>query len=143
MERRYLVWDLRKSGASIRQIAEHLKSRGMENVSLGTVHSDLQFVLNLQHTDLELSVKDHIENEIAIVDDVQFSFYSVMRSQQMPLDARLDAGAMVLNCVKERSKLRNLYKPKEIKLNLDDELAKLIGWDPAELPESNVSEPEH
>lgn len=138
--RRFLVWDLYKAGANFRQISEHLKAKGIKGTSLGSVFADVQYCLSLQHTSLSLSVQDHIENEIAVINDVQFNFYPMMQNTNYLFDVRADAAGLVLNCVKERAKLRNLYKAKEIKLNVDDELARLLGISPEELPETDVVE---
>ena len=138
--RRYLVWDLYKAGASYRQISEHLKSKQIKGASIGSVFADLQYCLALQHDDLELSVREHIENEIAVINDVQFNFYPLMQNSKFEFDLRAEAAGVVLSCVKERAKLRNLYKAKEVKLNVDDELARLLGLNPEELPETDVIE---
>ncbi len=139
-ERRFLVWDLYKAGASYRAISEHLKAKGEKHHSVGTVHSDLQFCLNLQHNELELDVKDHIENEVAVLRDVRLNFFPVMKDPKMPYDIRLNAGTMVINTVKEIARLRNLYKPLKMMLSPDDELAKILGISPDQLPDVDNTE---
>jgi hypothetical protein len=138
MDRRYFIWDLYKAGVSFRQIQEHLKSKGYEGTSLGTIHADLQIVLNMQHEDLGLSVKQHIENEVAIINDVHTPFYTILKrngSNTTYIEQTEIAGKMVLQARDRIIKLRNLHKPPKVELNVDEELARLIGISVEELPE--------
>ena len=138
-ERRRIVWDLHVAKVSIRRIAEHLESKGIKEASIGTIHSDIQHCLSLQHKELGFSVEEHIESEVAVLDDIHFTFYPIMKDSRMPLDARLDCAALIRQCSKDRVELRNLKKPKQVNLNLnvDEELARLVGLEPEELPDSD------
>ena len=135
IERRYLVWDLFRAGASYRQISTHLIDKGIKTASVGTVFSDVQWCLDLQHEGVGLSVVQHIENEVAIVNDVQFNFYPIMQNKKNSFKMRKESSEVVMGCVEKRAKLRNLYKAKQIKLSVDDELAKLLNIAAEELPD--------
>ena len=130
-ERRSLVWDLYKSGLTFRQISEILKKKNIQGNSVGQVHADVQFSLSLQYKELGFSVKQHVENECAIVNDIQNAFYLTAKKPPEPVpggwEAKCDAAGIVLSCVEKRAKLRNLYKPQEIKINAAQILSKLTG----------------
>lgn len=135
LERRYLVWELYKAGASFRSISEHLNAKDFK-ASVGTVHADLKFCLALQHNELELDVKDHIANEVAVLDEIRFTFFPIMKdSRKYTLDERVAAGGQVFNTVKEKAKLLGLYKPPKMNVSIDDELAKILGIAPDLLPD--------
>lgn len=135
ISRRHLVFELKKAGASYRQISEHLKAKNIEGASVGQVHADYQFMLREASENLALSVEEYIEAEISLLDEIQFSFYQdIKRDSNLNLPDRKDAAGVIIQCIRERAKLRNLYKPVKIQLDTDDELAKLLGISKEELP---------
>lgn len=164
LQRRNLVFDLRKAGASIRQISDLLKSKGIKGASVGQVQADWSYMLSLQYEEQRLTVEEYIEYEIGVIDDVQFSFYAEMKKRPEAADdivsgeeesvkkrrfrggafdrepTRREAAEIVLSCVRERARLRNLYKPPKVKLDIDQELAKLLGVRPEELPDVDSSD---
>ena len=49
IDRQDLVWELHIAGYTVRKISEHLKSKNIENASVGTVYNDIQHMLSLQY----------------------------------------------------------------------------------------------
>lgn len=159
LERREYVLSLRKAKVSFRQIAAACEAKGYKGSSPASVFADYQYMLNLQYEDEALTAQHYVQEEINVLDDVHQTFYTDMKRRLRnddgyieyedskgrprrrrattvdPDDLRIKAASIVITCVRERAKLRNLYKAPTVKINVDDELAKLLGISTEELPD--------
>jgi hypothetical protein len=148
LERQNLVWELRKSKVPFRLISERLIAMGYK-AALGTVYEDYDYMLSLAKKEQKKSVEDYIEEEIAVLDDVQLAFYPTLKKTltasvygHNERQAKKDAADVVIACVKERSSLRNLKKQEPIKVDVNLLLSELSGVPVEELPDVNGSDDE-
>jgi hypothetical protein len=144
-ERRSTVWELRKARLSVREIAAQLKAKGFKTHSVGIVWEDIQFMIGLARQDQELSVKDHIAEQLAILDEVHRAYYPILKRRHIANgavrdEAKNDAADYVMMAAKERAKLLDLYKPKQIQILDNKTFAQELGIDLAELPDLGASD---
>ncbi len=136
LERRILVTDLRRSGASIRQIAKHL------DCSTGTVFSDLEAGLALLDETLVKNTELLAAAELDRIDDWEFTIYPKFKGTKgyTPTIEELDRLLGKLIALQnQRDKYLRVTKPKEIKLTTKAELARALGLDEEELPDDGSS----
>lgn len=139
IQRQNLVWDLRGAKVSFRQIVRHLETLTDQKtgkpkfakigVSLTTVFEDYSGLLDLQYKNQQLTVEQYVEAEINTLDGVEFE---AQRNYQK--SGGKEYGDLIVTCVKERAKLRNLYKPRKIEIDARGALARLLGISVEELP---------
>ena len=144
IERRFAVWDYFKNGVSQRSISKHLEERGFKRHSLGTVHSDVQWCLDYQTNALGLSIEQWRANELAVLQDIRFTYMSLMKRTGFNVlqEDKTDAAKIVLATHDKLCKLLNLHKEPKVMLGMDDELAKLLGISPDQLPKPDGEQPE-
>jgi|GEM_PF-4404052 len=132
LERQDLVFELYKSGASIRKISDHLASKGYENVSKTTVHRDLlQCIARMRET-LEISARDEAAAALATLSDLQMAFYVPATR-----DRNVDAGKLVIQILRERDRIVQYSKAQQADTDAKQALAKLLGVDPEEIPDGS------
>lgn len=133
-ERRELILNLRKSGASIRQISDHLKQKGIEHHSPATVHSDLQAELRELRERNRSLIEDIVELELERLDSLQFCLWAatIRKGDTFGVYA-------ILAIMDRRADYLGLKKPRKIEIDTRTALAKLIGADPEELPNDGAA----
>lgn len=136
-ERRELVVDLRKKGASIRQIAKLLKQRGFEHHSIGTVHADLEAEL-AERAKRRLNKTDSLAAlELEKLDNWEFAISPLLEQAGVYPEVKIAVVRALALVQNQRDKFERITKPVEIKINASEALAKLLGRKPEDFP-SNV-----
>lgn len=136
-QRQTLVSDLRRAGATIRQISEHLKNKGFEHCSPATVFADLETNLTdinaLRLTSTELLVTQELDK----IDDWEFTVYSDFKnaSRKVSIDERIKIGNFLVALQNQRDKFLAISKTQKSDNNAKDALAALLGRSPEELPD--------
>lgn len=130
-ERRVKVLELRKSGASIRAIATHLKEQGYhDKASPATVHKDLKDALkNLKEKEI-VEAEEMRQIEIERLDALWLAHWS------LGLKGNVGNSWVLLAIAERRAHLLGLDAPKKVdlKVNPRELLAKLLGVSPEQLP---------
>ena len=139
-ERQALVSDLRRTGATIRQISVHLKQKGFKNASPATVFADLEANLadidavRLKNTELLVT------QELDKIDDWEFSFYADFKNggKTLTIDERLRIGNFFVTLQNQRDRLLRISKPQEIRILTDADFAKALGISQEQLPDDET-----
>lgn len=140
-DRRNLVWELHiKAKFSVRQIADHLKNKGFETASVGTVQNDIDYMRTLRHEGQVTMVNEIILDELDVINDVHQTWYPVFKRPffgggLFRDEAKKDATDVILQCSDRRVRL--LVPNKHIlELNDPDKLlAQLTGVPVDQLPD--------
>lgn len=141
-ERRELVVDLRKKGASIRQIAKLLKQRGFEHHSIGTVYADLEAEL-AERAKRRLKKTDSLAAlELEKIDNWEFAISTMLEKEGVYPEIKIAVVNSLIRVQNQRDKFERITKPVEIKINASEALAKLLGKRPEDFPSNESSSDE-
>lgn len=135
-DRRALVLEYRRMGASIRQISTLIKDRGYKEYSPATIHEDLKVELDAARATRLEKAEHLIEMELAKLEDYELHIYPLFKKQYTAEDtARLLDSLLKLQ--NQRDKFLSISKREKSKVNAREALAKLMGVDPDRLPKSD------
>lgn len=139
--RREIVFEMKiRHGATFRQISTKLTADGFERCSPATCFEDYKYMLNLAAEEEKLTAAEMVEEACNHLNRVRTSFYPSLKKPVRSHLSRMekkDAADTIISCTKEIAKLRNIYKPVEVKISTDEELARALGISPEELPEAD------
>lgn len=154
--RRNKILDLRETGASIRQISEHLISDGAKNLMDGDpdltiekarakarkglsptmVHEHLAAALEDLYKTQRLKTKHLVVIEINKMERVELAHFTRLLRETNP-DSIEKLSRALERVWKRRDALLGLHKPLKIQIDPRETLAKLLGKSPEELPDGD------
>jgi hypothetical protein len=136
-ERQNFIWGLKKSGASVRDIQSVLLARG-EEVSLGTIHSDIHAVLR----ELKDDTTETAENWQTIAKEqckeYQMALSRIIKnpnSKNLEITEAIKQGNNTIKTLVEIGVIPR--PPKVLEIPSLSELAAALGMDEKELPDVN------
>ena len=132
-QRQELVVDLYNSGATFRQIAIHLKEKGIDKgASKTTVHRDFVACLDRTVDATDLSTKQLRKVAVERLDKLFFTF-----NTKAVQEKDVQAGHLVLKVERERDRYLNISKAQQSEIQANQLLADLLGIDVNQLPNAD------
>lgn len=119
-------------GASIRQIAEHLKDKGIQGASKTTVGKDLTICLQRTIDDTDLNTKELRKVELARLNRLFFHF-----NQKAVKGGDVKAARLCVQIIRERDRYLGISKAQAAENQARLALAKMLGIDPDDLPDGD------
>lgn len=146
-QRRELVGALAETGLSIRLMSKHLISQGFKEASPATVHSDLAEELK-ESAGRRVQNADHLaELEIRKVDKWEYQLNMLIQKlnegEIYSKDIIEDKVKIIMALHKnqnQRDRFQQISKREKSKTSAREALAKLMGVDPEQLPQTSEKE---
>lgn len=129
IERRILVYELKKAGHTFRQIAEHLKTKSefKRGITVGSVHNDFQEELAERRKELTDCVDTYRQMALDELNDLRRAVLPRARREGLPEDV-----TSILNIQKREDAIMQYSKGQQSDAQLKDALIKFVGFDPEE-----------
>lgn len=136
LRKRNKIMDLRENGATIRQIAEHLTLQGEKGCSPTRVFELLVEGLEDIYKTQRLKAKHLVQLEINKLDRIELAHFNKLLTATSADDVEKYSRAFE-RIWKRRDAMLGLHKPQRIEVSARDNLAKLLGRSPEEIPDGD------